>query len=81
MDKKYKIMNKPQGAPKYINYGNIIPGEKGPRMGLRVSPELRKMIEDAEDGKYINFLLFEDTGPKKQYAGDDKGLGDDTIPF
>ena len=84
MDKKYKIMNKPQGAPKYINYGNVMPGEKGPRMGLRVTPELKQLINQTEEGKYVNFLLFEDDGnrpTKKAHAGDDNYLTNDEISF
>lgn len=75
MDKRYNLKTKTDG--KYHTFGNVTPGDKGPRCGLRVTPELRKLVADAADGSYLNFLLFEDDGQRpvrKSYAGDDDGM-------
>ena len=62
MDKKYKVSDKLNG--KWHSYGNVTPGEKGPRLGLRVSPELRELLANKKDGEWLNFLLFESDGEK-----------------
>lgn len=80
MNKKHQIKDKVNG--KWFTFGNVTPGEKGPKMGLRVSPELRQLIAGKKDGEWVNFLLFEDDGQKplkKNFAGDDSGFGEE--PF
>lgn len=82
MDKKYSLKDRVDG--KWFTFGNFLPGDKGPRMGLKVTPELRALIAGKEDGQWINLLAFEDDGQrgtKKGFAGDDNHVTDDTIPF
>jgi hypothetical protein len=82
MNKKYNIKTKIDG--KYHTFGNVLPGEKGPRCGLRVSPELRKLVADVADGAWLNFLMFEDDGQHgatKAESAAPSRLVDDTIPF
>lgn len=79
MNTKYNIKDKING--KYHTFGNVTPGEKGPRMGLRMSPELRQLIAAKQDGEWLNFLLFPDDGPRQAAAPSAPPLGSDEIPF
>lgn len=82
MDTKYNI--KTRGADgKYLTLGNVTPGEKGPRMGLRVTPELRQMVAGKADGEWLNFLLFADDGQRQaaQPAPRPRPASDEPIPF
>jgi hypothetical protein len=56
----YKIKAKIDG--KYFTFGNVQEGKYGPRLGLRMSPELRKMLEGTVDGQWVNFSLFAEEG-------------------
>lgn len=82
MDTKYTIKTKVDG--RYLTLGNVQPGERGPRMGLRITPELRQMVASAEDGKWLNFLLFPDDGQRPQQTSKPSQSHDtslDEIPF
>lgn len=60
MDKKYNVKQKVDG--KLFTFGNVQPGQYGPRLGLKVSPQLRNMIANSADGGWINFNLYQDDG-------------------
>ncbi len=78
MDKKYNLKDKING--KYHTFGNVTPGEKGPRCGLKVSPELRELIAAKPDGQWVNFLMFEDDRQQDQGVARTAAYGTDA-PF
>lgn len=64
-DKKYKISKKVND--KWFTFGNFGPNQWGNQsLGIRVTPELRELLENADDGSWINFSAFEDDGQKKE---------------
>lgn len=68
---------------KFFNFGNVRQkeGDRGPRLGLRLSPELRTMLAGKKDGEWVNFLLF--PNDKKPSEAPQSGGYDDgsNIPF
>jgi hypothetical protein len=45
---------------KYVTVGNILEGEKGPRVGLRMTEQFKKMVAEAPADTYLNLLVFPD---------------------
>ena len=53
---------------KWVSVGNIKQNQYGnPALGLHCTPQLKQLIADTPDGKWINFALFEN----KDKAGAD----------
>jgi hypothetical protein len=67
MNQKYSLKDKVNGQ--WRTFGNINPGERGPRVGLRVTPELREMVNAKQDGEWLNFLAFPDDGQQRAGGG------------
>ncbi len=74
---------------KWQTFGNVAVNQWGNlELGLRITPELRALIESVEDGKWINFRLLPDK-PREEKPEDDKRQAqkavleefDDEIPF
>ena len=62
--KSYKVSAK-RTTGKWWTFGSLKKNQFGNwSIGLRVTPELKDLIE-ANDGKYINFALFEDEGKRE----------------
>jgi hypothetical protein len=45
---------------KYVTFGNIQHHEKGPRLGLRMTAQFKKMVAEAELDSWLNYLIFND---------------------
>ena len=56
MNIKYNVKTKVDG--KYVQVGNIQEGDKGLRLGLRMTAQFKKMVADAEIDSWQNYLLF-----------------------
>jgi hypothetical protein len=91
MDKEYKISAKRADTGKWWTYGSIKKNKfDNLQAGFKVTPELKALI-DANEGKWINFSLFEESEkrdtPPEAKQGINKlnatagALLDDSIPF
>ena len=78
MNEKYSLKDKTDG--KWHTFGNINPGEKGPRCGLRVTPELRALVNGKSDGEWLNFLAFLDDGQRSCGGSGGGGYGQAAAP-
>lgn len=89
--KSYKISAKRADTGKFWGFGNLKYNEQYSnwRMGMKVTPELKALIS-ANDGKWINFSLFEENEQKQAphneakanaYQPVQQALGDSDIPF
>jgi hypothetical protein len=69
-------VKKKNAAGQFWSHGNVKKNQYGNySLGLKVTAELRKVVEETADGGWINFSLFPDDGerkPKPSYAGDDR---------
>lgn len=84
---KYTLKDKIDG--RYFSFGNLTMGEKGPRVGLRVTPELRQLIAGKQDGEWANLLAFVDdrqeqprqAAPQSSSGYSVPPLDDTEVPF
>ncbi|HZZ77470.1 MAG TPA: hypothetical protein VFE62_03065 [Gemmataceae bacterium] len=53
---KYNVKTKIDG--KYQTFGNIQEGERGMRLGMKATAALKKMVADAPEDTYLNWLIF-----------------------
>ena len=53
---KYNVKAKVEG--KYVQFGNIQEGDKGMRLGMKATAELKKLVSEAQVDSYINWLIF-----------------------
>jgi hypothetical protein len=69
----YKVSKK-NASGKFWSYGNIKQNQWGNlTLGFKVTPELKAIFNDAAEGSWINFSLFEDkpkieSAPTQNYA-------------
>lgn len=80
----YKIAMKVNG--KFQTVGSFKQNKWGNMsLGLRVTPELAKLILDTESGKWVNLSAFEDSGERPTKHQEAKANGyqelNDEIPF
>lgn len=76
MDKEYKLSAKRADTGKWWTYGLIKKNQYGNmQAGFRVTPELKALIS-ANDGKWINFSLFEAEAKKEVTPEAQKQLDD-----
>lgn len=80
----YKIAMKVDG--KFQNVGNFKQNKWGNMsLGLRVTPELAKLILETETGKWINLSAFPDDGERPAKAAQSKEETEydlnDSVPF
>lgn len=84
----YKVSAKRADTGKFWSFGNMKMGKYGNwQIGMKVTPELKAMIE-ANDGKWINFSLFAEDEkrevPPEAKAGIERlaaSVLDDDLPF
>ncbi len=79
---KYALKDKRNG--KWWTFGNLTDGDRGPKVGIRLTPELREMIASKKDGDWLNFLGFADDGNRGTASapqGSQAAVLDDEIPF
>ncbi len=68
MQDKYKVSQKAADG-KWRQFGNVSKNKYGNfSLGMKVTPELRKLLADAKEGGWLNFALFEDAGERKPAA-------------
>lgn len=85
-EKTYKLSTKRPDTGKWWSYGSIKTNQYGRlQAGFKVTPELKALIS-ANDGKWINFSLFEEEKKgevtQEAQAGLDKLYDDSSdIPF
>jgi hypothetical protein len=79
-------VKKKNASGKFWSYGNVKRNQYGNlSLGFKVTPELKAIFNDAEDGQWVNFSLFEEE--KKPTAHDiakQDGYApslDDDLPF
>lgn len=76
----YKVSSKRKDNGKWWGYGRIRTNQYGnPQLSFKKTPELMQIFNDAPDGGYINFALFEEK-PKEQEAPQQPD-NDNSIPF
>ena len=86
MDNEYKVSKK-TGAGKWWSYGSIKKNQWGNyTLGMKMTPELRQLLNETQDGQWLNFSLFEskEAGyPQKQQAlgAPEVPVLSDEIPF
>lgn len=87
--KSYKVSSKREDTGKFWSFGNLKYNDQYSnwRIGMKVTPELVALI-NANDGKWINFSLFEENEkrevPPEAKQGIEKlqaSVLDDEIPF
>lgn len=83
MDYKICLKNPDQNAKfKWLNVGNFKLNKWGKMsLGLKVTPELAKLILETETGKWINLSAFEETEPRSAAAKSIPAELNDRIPF
>lgn len=67
---------------KWFTVGNISQGQYGPRLGLKVTKELRDLVNNAAPDSWVNFSVY-DEKPREEpeQAPPARVLEDDSIPF
>jgi hypothetical protein len=77
MDKK--VSKKIDG--KWWTFGSIKVNKfNNLELGMKITPELLKLIADTGEGKWLNFSLFDSDGTKKPVMADVSPLGEEP-PF
>ena len=72
MDQNYNVSKK-GGNGKWWTYGKIRLNKFGKYdLGMRVTPELRTLLDATPDGSYLNFSLFPDDRDQKQPKRDEQ---------
>lgn len=85
---KYKVTTKRPDTGKWWTYGSVkVMSRDGKSpfasVGLRKTPELMAIINNAKDGDYINFSIYEDdkTRPTPHEKAKQDGYQPDTVPL
>jgi len=68
MEDKYSVKKK-NAQGKFWSFGNVKKNQYGNyQLGLKVTTELRALVESSKEGEWLNFSLFKDEDERKEPA-------------